>query len=106
MKPNYTIRYHGISGEGHGSFYIGDGRVEGTDVGNSTYQGSYEEKEGRLVGTVTLTSSGNPLVTGQTPPRGAKIPISFSLAPDFGNGQTSTLSVAGAKVQVSFYKIS
>lgn len=105
MSALYSMKYHGVAGEGHGSVYIGNGKVVGTDVTGAKYIGSYNDLNARLVGAATLTSAGGFLVTGQAIPPGTQVKIEFNLGLDFGNGKLNIVTVAGQPVQVSFSKV-
>src|SRR5690348_3798919 len=65
MSALYQMRYHGVAGNGHGACYIGNGKVLGVDITGARYLGSYTQAGAALNGSVTLTSSGGTLVTGQ-----------------------------------------
>ena len=105
MSALYQMRYQGVAGMGHGAVYIGKGKVLGVDVTGARYDGSYTQQGANLSGTVTLTSAGGSLVTGQPVPAGTKVPITFNLPPTFGNGQFQPVTVGGKPVQVAFDKI-
>jgi len=105
MSALYEMRYQGVAGTGHGAIYIGKGKVLGVDVTGARYDGSYASQGANLAGTVTLTSAGGALVTGQPVPAGTKVPITFNLPANFGNGQFQSVTVGGRPVQVAFDKI-
>ncbi len=105
MSALYAMRYQGVAGTGHGSIYIGKNKVLGIDLTGAIYDGSYAPQGANLTGSVTLTSAGGSLVTGQPVPAGTKVQIAFSLPPNFGNGQLQTVTVGGKPVQVAFSKI-
>jgi hypothetical protein len=106
MSALYTMQYQGQVGSGGGAVYIGKGIVLGVDVTGARYNGSYTTTPaGRLQGTVTLTSSGATLVTGQQVPAGTQIPITLDLPANFANGQFQQVLVSGGPVQVRFDKI-
>jgi hypothetical protein len=105
MSALYQMRYQGVAGVGHGAIYIGKGIVAGVDLTGARYSGSYVSQGSSLNGTVTLTSAGGALVTGQTVPPGTKVVITFSLPTNFANGQFQTVTVGGRPAQVAFDKI-
>lgn len=105
MSALYQMQFHGVTGVGHGAIYIGKGLVAGIDVTGARYHGSYTSQGPTLSGTVTLTSAGGSLVTGQPVPPGTQVPITFNLQANFGNGQLNTVIVGGRPVQVAFDKI-
>jgi hypothetical protein len=105
MSALYQMRYQGVSGTGHGAVYIGKGKVVGVDLTGAKYLGSYTNQGANLSGTVTLTSAGGALVTGQPTPPGTQVPITFSLPANFGAGQVQTVTVGGQPVQVAFEKV-
>jgi hypothetical protein len=75
MSALYQMRYQGVAGFGGGVVYIGRGKVLGMDVTEARYDGSYVDQAGRVRGTVTLTSAGGALVTGQPIPAGTQVQI-------------------------------
>lgn len=66
----YKMQYQGAAGFGGGVVYVGRGKVLGMDITGASYDGSYTDQGGRLRGTVTITSAGGALVTGQQVPTG------------------------------------
>jgi hypothetical protein len=72
MSALYQMRYQGVAGTGHGAVYIGKGKVLGVGVTGGRYDGSYTSQGANLAGTVTLTSAGAALVTGQRVPSGPR----------------------------------
>jgi hypothetical protein len=110
MSALYQMRYQGVAGGGHGAVYIGKGKVIGVDITGARYDGAYTSNGSLLngavlSGTVTLTSAGGSLVTGQPVPPSTQVPITFSLPASFGNGQFLSVTVGGKPVQVAFDKI-
>lgn len=105
MSALYQVKYHGVAGEGHGAVYVGKGKVLGVDITGARYEGSYTDLGSAISGTVTLTSAGGQLVTGQPVPSGTKVPIKFNLPQNLGNGQFQQITVGGSPVSVAFDKI-
>jgi hypothetical protein len=108
MAAFYLMRYAGTVGEGAAAIFIGKGIVVGVDVVGGKYDGSYEEKNGRLKGVVKLTAptAGAHLVTGQNVSGGQSFVLEFDLPPDFANGRPQTIvGVGGRPVQVIFEKL-
>lgn len=105
MSALYQMRYNGVAGAGHGAVYIGKGKVVGVDITGARYLGTFVNQGSNLSGTVTLISAGGALVTGKQTPAGTQVPITFSLPPNFANGQFQTVTVGGQPVQVAFDKI-
>jgi hypothetical protein len=105
MSALYQMRYQAAAGQGHGAIYIGKDKVIGVDITGARYAGIYVKQGAKLEGSVTLTSAGAKLVTGQLFPSGTKVPISFSLPVLFGDGQFHTVIVGGKAAKVAFDKI-
>jgi hypothetical protein len=108
MSAFYLMRYAGTAGQGGGALYIGKGIIVGIDVLGGKYDGSYIEKDGRLRGTVKLTSpgAGAHLVTGQTVGGGQSFDLRIDLPANFANGRPHTIiGVGGRPVQVTFEKV-
>ncbi len=106
MSALYAIRFLGQVGIGMGAVYIGKNIIAGIDVAGGKYDGSYAERNGRLIANLTLSfPMGGHLVTGQQLPPGSVVPLSADWPTDFANGQPQTISVLGRTVQVTFEKI-
>jgi hypothetical protein len=104
MIALYKMRYHGVAGFGGGVVYIGRGKILGMDISEARYDGSYTDQGGRVRGTVTLTSGGGALVTGQQMPAGNQLQIAIDWPSNFV-GQNLPVSVGGQPVQVAITKI-
>jgi hypothetical protein len=91
---------------GHGTIYIGNGKIVGVDVGNGRYIGTYTEAGGRIKGIIQMTTGqAGVLVTGAQLPPGSKLSLSIDWPADFANGNAQTVSVGGLPVQVTFEKV-
>jgi hypothetical protein len=93
MASLYSVQYSGQTGTGAGAIYVGNGVIAGFDIFGGRYNGTYTEKAGRLIGTVTLSMPrGGQLVTGQQLPAGTSIQISADWPSDLGNGNALPLT--------------
>lgn len=106
MSALYEMQYQGVTGTGHGAIYVGKGIIVGVDVTGARYHGTYTTgANGALNGSVTLTSAGGALVTGQAIPAGTQVPIILAVPSSFANGSYHQVMVGGQPVHVAFNKI-
>ncbi|MDE0457063.1 MAG: hypothetical protein OXI15_07225 [Chromatiales bacterium] len=108
MSALYIMEYQGTGGSlGAGVLYIGRGRILGTDIGRSRYEGTYVERDGRVLAKARITAGRNSgfLVTGVTLPPGQSLPIEADWPLDFADGAIQSVKVDGATVHVSLEKI-
>lgn len=106
MSALYTIKYHGVAGDGHGTLYIGRGVLLGVGVDDNRYNGGYSQHGANLVGQATLTAmKPTTLVTGRHLRAGEQVAINFTLPPTFSDGRPVSVTVDRNEVSVSFNKI-
>jgi hypothetical protein len=106
MSTLYSLRYAGKTGLGVAAMSIGGGLIVGFDGAEGRYHGSYDEKDGRIRGTVTLTMAGAwPMVTGESAVQGQKLEITLDLPADFGNGEPHEIMLSGHPVTITAKKI-
>ena len=102
----YLMRYVGTGGQGAGVMYFGRGVLLGIDVGEIRYEGTYSESNGQLQvqATMTGTSDGSALVTGQPFSKGQSLSINATWPAKIDSGQRE-IPIGGASVFVTFEKI-
>lgn len=68
--------------------YIGGGVISGADANGGRYQGSYEERDGRLQGIIRFTMAvAQGLRPGALPPAGSSYNLRLDFQPDFADGR-------------------
>jgi hypothetical protein len=109
MSALYIIKYAGRAGVGGGTLYIGKGVVVGVDVQGGKLDGSYNVVNGRMIGTVKITTppSGATLVTGQHLEGGYIYSLNFNFpAETFDDGTPQSMTGLGDEpLKVIFEKV-
>lgn len=105
MSALYRMQYQGIAGFGGGVLYIGRGKILGMDMSAAHYDGWYTDQGGRFRGTLTMTSDGGGLVTGQPVPPGTQVQITFDWPTNFAIGQFQPVLVGDNRIMVALSKI-
>lgn len=102
----YIVYFTAAAGNSIGLFYVGNGLVEGVDVGGIKYSGKYAEDPDthNLVGVVTFSVPANAsLITGLTAgPNPVQIPVPLNLPSNFGNGSVVRIETPTGPVNARF----
>ena len=107
MSALYKMLYTGIESGGAGVVYIGNGNVLGIDTGDFRYHGTYTENAGRIRGTVTMTATtdGSRLVTGDTLNAGQTLPFNIDWPEAFSDGTQQPIFIGGRRINVTIEKL-
>ena len=104
----YLTKYFGQNGTeaGVGVLAIGNSEISGTDISGGSYTGTYEIKDGRLFGEVSLYASAKTsLVTGMFVDKDTVIQIKINIPSVFDDGNMHNIDVGGETVRVKFERV-
>lgn len=105
-KGIYIVYFTASGGHSVGTFYIGDGIIEGVDIGGIRYSGTYKTDVGTLdlVGVVKFrVPAGSALITGFTSGGSEiEIPVELRLPADFADGKVQRIMTPTGAVNARF----
>ena len=106
MNAMYVMEYKNDKGSGFGVICLVRGKILGTDVVLSRYEGTYHVENGRLIalGAIRATVI-SPLITGAVLQPGASLRLSFDWPADFTDDSVLNVEVGQETVSVTLTKI-
>lgn len=106
MAALYRVYFTASMGNSIGIFFLGNGIIEGVDVGGLGYQGKYEQaqKDAPLIGVVNFVVPPNTsLITGfTTGSTSNSMPIHISLPSNFANGEVIRIETPTGPINARF----